>query len=56
MVQVFTWSEPKLIALITQWLLDVTIGGTAPIATRRQTIIRGGKYFIRDADVSIKYM
>lgn len=43
-----------LITSITRSHVDITVGNTAPIATHRRTIVRGGKYFIRDADVSIK--
>lgn len=46
-----------LITSITQSRVVVTtVGNTALIATRRRTIVKGGKYFIRDADVSIKDM
>lgn len=43
-----------LITSITQSHVDITVGNSASIATHRRTIVRGGKYFIRDADVSIK--
>lgn len=43
-----------LITSITQSHVDITTGNAASIATHRRAIVRGGKYFIRDADVSIK--
>lgn len=55
-IYIFTGIGSMLITSITRSHVDITIGNTALIATRRRTIVRGGKYFIRNADVSIKDM
>ena len=43
-----------LITPVPRSHVNITIVNTALIATRRRTVVKGGKYFIRDADVSIK--
>lgn len=46
--------SPMLITSITQPHADITAGDAASMATHRRAMVGGGKYFIRDADVSIK--
>lgn len=46
--------SPMLITSITQAHADITAGDAASMATHRRATVGGGKYFIRDADVSIK--
>lgn len=44
----------QLITSIPPSHVDITAGDAASMATLRRAIVGGGKYFIRDADVSIK--